>query len=524
MRSNLVNAVAKHRAIVTRAAIVIVLSASVLISANIVLTGPLSHNEQMYLSAGRLLQGASLYADFAYLQAPYMAYVCHWTSELTAGSYTLLVARLFKVFVVWLLIVVVYGMSAKLSGNRMFAIACSLLLANNDVFRHGIPYVTNLDMATLLTLLAFFVHLVFESHRRYLLANILAGIFVGLAIGTKLTFALVPLCFLIPIIGQYGVSKRAVYLVCCFLGGLAVAFAPAVYLSLAAGLDVAYFNNVGYHRANALWREATGFGDAMSFPGKLDFAKKQLHAFPTAVLWLACLFVTFFRAREKRGFDFKRKAVVLSVALLVAVSIAMFMIPTPTWKVYFSTFVVSLILLLSVAYSELKPLAQRTLHTVVWVSVLILLIRNGPDDCQHSFGAFDPDRWVGVRVHKSAVALRAVIPEDQRAHPVATLTPLFALEANLPIYRELATGPFAYRVGDFLSSEERLRYRTTSARSIAALLDRSPPSAIVVGFEGELDRALIDYAEERGYDKREGVIEGAAVYVRPDDRGDTDAK
>jgi len=200
------------------------------------------------------------------------------------------------------------------------------------------------------------------------------------------------------------------------------------------------------------------------------------------------------------------------------------MIPTPTWKVYFSTFVVSLILLLSVAYSELKPLAQRTLHTVVWVSVLILLIRNGPDDCQHSFGAFDPDRWVGVRVHKSAVALRAVIPEDQRAHPVATLTPLFALEANLPIYRELATGPFAYRVGDFLSSEERLRYRTTSARSIAALLDRSPPSAIVVGFEGELDRALIDYAEERGYDKREGVIEGAAVYVRPDDRGDTDAK
>ena len=48
-----------------------------------------------------------------------------------------------------------------------------------------------------------------------------------------------------------------------------------------------------------------------------------------------------------------------------------------------------------------------------------------------------------------------VIGKQNKHGKIATLSPLYAIEANLPIYHELATGPFLYRVGDLLRPEQR---------------------------------------------------------------------
>ncbi|UCG52997.1 MAG: glycosyltransferase family 39 protein, partial [Candidatus Latescibacterota bacterium] len=485
---------------------------------------PFSHDEHMYLSAARLLEQSSLYADFAYLQAPYMPYVYHWPLELTNSGHILLVARLLKVIIVIALVLTVYRLSAKLSGDRWFAIACTLLLVYNGVFRHSIPFATNLDMATLLTLLAFWAYLSLKLRESPRLALAFAGLFVGLAIGTKLTYALVPLCFLPPIAFEHGLSRRSGHLAGSFLGGLTIGLLPAMILSLSSGIDVAYFNNVGYHQLNALWRQETGFEHAMSFREKLNFARFEMLKVPGALLMLTAVFVVISQYRDRHEFSFQRGMLVLIFVVFTVVAIAMFMIPTPIWRSYLSPFVISIVLLIGVLYRHLAPSAKRAARTVVWSSMILLLALNGFRDIRLTSACFKPDRWTGTKIHNNALALRSIIPEDQRAQPVATLSPLFALEAGLPIYKELASGPFAYRIGGLLSSDDLGRYQTTSAQDLEVLLNESPPSAILVGFGAELDSSLITYAEERGFRRHDNVFERAVVYVRQDGATDSEGR
>jgi hypothetical protein len=103
---------------------------------------------------------------------------------------------------------------------------------------------------------------------------------------------------------------------------------------------------------------------------------------------------------------------------------------------------------------------------------------------------------------------------------VATLSPLFAVEARLPIYPELATGPFLYRVGDLIPPEQRKRFVATSPRSVGALLAADPPGAIVVGVEGDLDDPLVEYASAPGYRKVPGTGRSGQLYVPATHDGD----
>jgi hypothetical protein len=125
--------------------------------------------------------------------------------------------------------------------------------------------------------------------------------------------------------------------------------------------------------------------------------------------------------------------------------------------------------------------------------------------------------WIPIRIHDTAYAVRdklqkAGVPLTGR---VATVSPLYAVEANLPIYPELATGHFLFRVGDLLSEGERARYVSTSRETVTALLAQRPPAAIIVGFSGNLEKPLVKYGEANGFQKIEKLGEGADLYLRP---------
>ena len=78
------------------------------------------------------------------------------------------------------------------------------------------------------------------------------------------------------------------------------------------------------------------------------------------------------------------------------------------------------------------------------------------------------------------------------------------------------------QIGDLLSPEQKQRYRTTSPRNLSALLTKIPPSAILVGFEGELDEPLIIYATRHGYTAFSDIVEGATIYVKQNNSKNTD--
>src|SRR5205085_10300643 len=64
---------------------------------------------------------------------------------------------------------------------------------------------------------------------------------------------------------------------------------------------------------------------------------------------------------------------------------------------------------------------------------------------------------------------------------IATLDPLLPLAVHRPYYPALLGGWFAYPVGDALSADQRARYRIASPSTIIDLLEKTPPSAIIVG-------------------------------------------
>jgi hypothetical protein len=69
-------------------------------------------------------------------------------------------------------------------------------------------------------------------------------------------------------------------------------------------------------------------------------------------------------------------------------------------------------------------------------------------------------------------------------------------------------------MGDLLTADDRARFVLTSPETVAGLLDRDPPAALLVGFYPErLEGPLRRYAESRCYD-RVDLAGGAQLYRR----------
>jgi hypothetical protein len=207
---------------------------------------------------------------------------------------------------------------------------------------------------------------------------------------------------------------------------------------------------------------------------------------------------------------------VLALAL-VLVSIPTAMTPTPLFPQYFAMPVSFLYLLLIFAWQGAGYATVRK----IFLAVLVLFAAAvyAPEALPLMSRVRDRQQWSGVTTRRVASDVRTILREHglDTGQPVATLAPLYVMEANLPIYPELATGPFLYRVGDLLTPEQRARYVGTSPATIGALLDRNPPAAILVKFEseGKLDTPLIAYATSHGY-QRIGIPNSRGeLYLRP---------
>ncbi|MGE3512240.1 MAG: hypothetical protein AB7N65_25535, partial [Vicinamibacterales bacterium] len=207
---------------------------------------------------------------------------------------------------------------------------------------------------------------------------------------------------------------------------------------------------------------------------------------------------------------------VICAAGLVVVSVFMFLLPTPVWTSYFSPFVIWSTLFLAALYARLPPETRGGARILAGVCVFLLLLFRMPGDLRLMHAALDPARWPATEAHRQGAALRSAMSR-QLDGPVATLSPLLALEAGLPIYPELSTAAFGYRVGGLLADQERTRFRLTSPADLERLLRTRRPAAVLTGFEGGLDSALEAFAIAAGYELRKGVLAKGKVYLLPDD-------
>jgi hypothetical protein len=131
-----------------------------------------------------------------------------------------------------------------------------------------------------------------------------------------------------------------------------------------------------------------------------------------------------------------------------------------------------------------------------------------------------PHQWTVMTVHENGKRIADAMVAAGVSGKVATLLPVYPLEAGLPVYLQLATGPFAYRSADFASEDLRRLFQTTSPSTVEALFKADPPAALLVGFDQRLEEPMIRFAEANNYRRvpefsfkdRYGT---ATLYIKP---------
>jgi hypothetical protein len=177
------------------------------------------------------------------------------------------------------------------------------------------------------------------------------------------------------------------------------------------------------------------------------------------------------------------------------------------------TIMIPFTILLAVSYYRVFPSASRrkvrnALIAVAGASVIAGLAQT----------TFEVYRSGAEPVPEQVDEVAQAISNALRGHrgKIATLSPLYAVEADLQIYNEFSTGVFAYRIGDLLEPQERHEFVTTSPDSLDELFDVDPPAAIFVRniYDAALDGPFIAYAESRAYIQVKGQFDGGKLYVR----------
>lgn len=490
-----------------------------------ILSSPIDHNEHMYVAAGVLAAegSASIYRDFAFLQMPYLPVVYGALYKLTGGSHLLLAARLASFVFIFAAATLVFTLAWKITRDRFFTIAALALFVLNDVVIVTMQEASNYVMPAAFSIAAFYFFTRGVNHEQGKAnpsALFVSGLALGLAVGAKLYYAaLVPSFFIAAIMFPAGLDLRA-RLKTTLLPlavGTTVALLPAFYY-LARDPGLFFFYNLGFHSLNAEWLFSSGAATEMGLIEKIVFGwRSMLELVTNAAIFVGVTYLFLVVLFEKGFYVFKRPEAFLSLLCLVF-TIAAYFAPAPLRVQYAALPVPFAIILMCSLYASLAAASRPAVRALVIVLIIVSISAGRVRLYEHAGSLFTPGAWTGSVSSEIGleIARRLEHANVDGGAKVATLSPLFALEGGLPIYKELATGPFLYRVGDLLTGDERHRYKATSPRTIEALLAADPPAAILTGFEGALDAPLEEFALVRGYLRAEWGVEGVSLYIRPE--------
>jgi 4-amino-4-deoxy-L-arabinose transferase-like glycosyltransferase len=489
---------------------------------------PLNHDEHMYVAAGVLVRDQALYTDFAYLQAPYLPYLYAAVFP-AAGTYYLLAARLVSLGFGLAAVYVVYGLARVVSKSRFIAALATVFFASHHLTLLIFPYARNhvVALALIVAALACCVRGVTAAGCRPMW-SLATGALAGAAVGMRLTQVLPAAALLASVLcvpRSAGWRDRLVRGGLPLLAGLAFALLPAIWIAVHTRRDVFVFDNLGYHQVNAEWSLMQGAVRAVSLPAKLFGSAKYAVRGSGLALLIAFAVVAIDRLRQRKAAAQRAappppvicRTALVPIVLSLAAAVLAALLSTPLLQEYLAFAVPFLALALAVVVHPgqlvARPMLRHWLSGLAGISLLVGAV-TAVRDCR---GQLWPPSATPFVVHADARRLGRAILEAGAANPkVATLAPIYALEGGLPIYRELATGPFLYRLGDLLTAERRRQVSGVSPGTLAELLARDPPAAIAVfGCESGLEDPFVAFAESHGYVRRDAVKEQNAIWLRP---------
>jgi hypothetical protein len=505
-------------------AVILVLGAlSLAILANS-MTKPLARDEQMYCTGGALLaRGKAIYRDFSYpAQMPYHPLLYAALFRALNTTRFLLMGRLLSALCDVLVTACIIGIYRRLFRSfavcgTLLGLAGALLYVFNPLVDYANGFAWNHDVVILCVCVSFWLFISVDSVRRarhWPIAVI--GALLTLATFMRITTVLVQAVFFTFLLTRPADStKQRLKTVMPFLIATAVVSVWPVWV-IAQGWRAFLLNLFYIPVFYGEWLHRIGLTHS-KFDLTLSSVMKP--GYLAIVLIAIYLWAVVCHQRCKLSIPGKRAS--LLAALLPLTFFIIALIPPTMWKQYLAMPVPFLIVSLAYPLLYLRELTSRTgskklfntaagLVTtgalVAFGSQLVVVLRVG--------ALFTPQSWIPVQLHSISEDIAAKTRDPKL---ILTLAPLFALEGEAGIYTELSAGSIVYRIADLMSPGERAITHTVGPETLKVLLEKSPPSAVVLGVEFEfLEDPLLQTAvgPDRARWERKMYENGPIVYFR----------
>jgi hypothetical protein len=471
------------------------------------------HNEHMYVTAGALLaDGKALYTDFPHLQMPLLPHLYSALYRLSGESHFLLKAKVFT-WIAWVAgVLALYWLSRIWSGDWLWSLAIVLLFLVNRHLARTLHEASNYALPIAASLASLAVAARGLRRDRRPLLFLVSGFLTGIGFAAKAYHVVVApplavgLCFAA---GAPTFAARLRRQALPFACGFAIGTLPVLYYAV-NDFELFWFQNFEFHRLTTLKYADLGYPRAMDVPGKIEWFLETQSSASTiglGVLLVASLSLAVRGRNRTQGSEPARRdpgsdpAILgILVATVCLTCIAVFAM-TPVWPQYLALPMPYLLLLVGALRSRAGSDGKLLITGLALVCFLACL--RPAEMYQRTRDALDPENWYASQVRAGAAEIRGILESKQLTGRIATLQPLWAVEAGLPIYEEFATGPFIFAVGDRMNDRQRERVVVTSPRYLEDRFGKEPPAAILTGFYGRdilwEETALTRYARLNGY-------------------------
>ncbi|KPJ66108.1 MAG: hypothetical protein AMJ43_09065 [Coxiella sp. DG_40] len=503
-------------------AVVVLIFLSLIIFANS-MTKSLGHDEQMYCTAGALLaQGKMIYRDFSYVaQMPYHPLLCAALFKALNTTYFLLVGRILSVFCDILVLVCIVGIYRYIFASFPFSgvllgLAAALLYVFNPLVDYANGFAWNHDVIILCVLLSFwlFVAIDFNQKSKYLKIVIIAGL-LTLATCMRVTTALVQLLFFIILLSQPAKSvKERFKIILPFLIATAVVLLWPIWTMILA--PHAFFLNLFWiPKLNSQWLHQIGM-----VHNKLDLILTSLTMPGYFVIILIAVYLCFAIVVQRRRLTIPESGKLLLALFLPVIFFIIALIPPTMWRQYLAMPVPFLLTGAALPLLYLRKLTDKTYLNSYFKTAYVLItacvfvsVVSYPFVLYRVPKLFEPKSWVPVRLHRVS---EDIAKKTKDPKLILTLAPLYALEGNCDIYMQLSAGPFVYRVADRLSPWNLEITNTVGPRTLGKLIEKSPPSAVILGVEQRFLEASLFQTAKLNPDQWQAEVysNGAILYFR----------
>lgn len=503
--------------IVNSIAIVVLIVLAAAIFANAMTKEP-ARDEQMYCTAGVLMsQGKMIYRDFSYVaQMPYHPLIYSVLFKLSGTTHYLLAGRLTSVFCDIMVMVCIFGIYLRVLGKNiagvLIGLASVVIYVFNPITDYSNGYAWNNDVVLLCVMLSFWLFVSAGSDRAIKSRWIfLIAVLLTLATFMRITTAIVQLAFFTAILYQpFGSGKEKLKVVGTFLFGTFVASIWPVYIILCAP-KAFFLNAIRIQMLNSEWLHKIGMVHDKSVLIRQSLTTcGYLSLIITALILLVLTWLNRKRIQLKFPSHF-----FLAVSLIIIFFAIAIILPT-TWKQHLAMPVPFIIIALAQPIAFFHKARPNKLFLTASSLVIIcaaIAVISFPIVLQRIPAIFDRQNWIPIHLHKISKDIAAKAGDDCQ---ILTLAPLWALEGGCDIYPELSAGPFVYRIGDFLTPQDRALTHTTGPDTVAELIKASPPCAVILGADMPfLEETLYQAVVTPAWKQQDYIDAGLRVYFRP---------